>query len=562
MCEWRVNVGCWHDFLLKDCPEQTQSQHCAGWTWCFAEFAFEHFRKILACPKPYCNRCASRFGPQDRAWQQKINIQYMTLASKHAEKFLEGLGFNHHGAEVMASIVSQLVDAMTLCSQPEPVERQVRTTIDPPVAPEEAMKLLKDRAPEEGRLGQLEGPGRVRKGVDERSSNLVFGFVWFGLVWFGLVWGDSRLIPQTVWSDLGFLRQELRPAVHSRWSPAGPANLVTPTAQKFLDLPFSRTKWCSRTPFFRSLVLLAYGARFLTYVQFSLQAWGSRGILMTDMTGRKISVTFFSFTWQAWRFLHLDKTLAGVGRNEIWFRRFSAVFFNGTGSIADLGRCFPKARKSLFVKLLSCLIWKTSFCVAGAVIVFVNFCGVGVGRLAWWEIFGTVQGVSCTVRTSWDWNLWCSTAYRIYWKMIEHAWCKSQHWCAVRCHWCDTENDQQRSNRQEGNRRFVNGCPWGSKTKSAARQQLVEDGQAPHTAIIGCADSRAPLETIFDTMPGTATWFQRFPSPRPATSSAVWSYYAILIDFHGVSPKRTGTSSGSSFVFGTLWFHAIHRMMS
>ena len=64
------------------------------------------------------------------------------------------------------------------------------------------------------------------------------------------------------------------------------------------------------------------------------------------------------------------------------------------------------------------------------------------------------------------------------------------------------ENNQQRFNRQEGNRRFVNGCPLGASTKAAARQQLGEAGQAPHTAIIGCADSRAPLETIFDTMPG------------------------------------------------------------
>ena len=55
---------------------------------------------------------------------------------------------------------------------------------------------------------------------------------------------------------------------------------------------------------------------------------------------------------------------------------------------------------------------------------------------------------------------------------------------------------------EDGNRRFVRGCPWGSATKDAARQQLVDEGQAPHTAIIGCADSRAPLETIFDAMPG------------------------------------------------------------
>lgn len=31
---------------------------------------------------------------------------------------------------------------------------------------------------------------------------------------------------------------------------------------------------------------------------------------------------------------------------------------------------------------------------------------------------------------------------------------------------------------------------------------MVNEGQAPHTAIIGCADSRAPLETVFDAMPG------------------------------------------------------------
>lgn len=27
-------------------------------------------------------------------------------------------------------------------------------------------------------------------------------------------------------------------------------------------------------------------------------------------------------------------------------------------------------------------------------------------------------------------------------------------------------------------------------------------GQAPHTAVIGCADSRAPVESIFDALPG------------------------------------------------------------
>ena len=33
-------------------------------------------------------------------------------------------------------------------------------------------------------------------------------------------------------------------------------------------------------------------------------------------------------------------------------------------------------------------------------------------------------------------------------------------------------------------------------------QELVDLGQAPHTAIFGCADSRAPIETVFDALPG------------------------------------------------------------
>eukprot|EP00439_Symbiodinium_sp_Y106_P010348 s3489_g1.t1 len=39
-------------------------------------------------------------------------------------------------------------------------------------------------------------------------------------------------------------------------------------------------------------------------------------------------------------------------------------------------------------------------------------------------------------------------------------------------------------------------------TSAAMRQTLFDQGQLPHSAIVGCADSRAPLETIFDAMPG------------------------------------------------------------
>ena len=55
---------------------------------------------------------------------------------------------------------------------------------------------------------------------------------------------------------------------------------------------------------------------------------------------------------------------------------------------------------------------------------------------------------------------------------------------------------------KEGNERFVVGAGISGKVTPDMRRALVKEGQAPHTAIIGCADSRAPLETVFDAMPG------------------------------------------------------------
>ncbi|CAE7486716.1 NCE103 [Symbiodinium natans] len=34
------------------------------------------------------------------------------------------------------------------------------------------------------------------------------------------------------------------------------------------------------------------------------------------------------------------------------------------------------------------------------------------------------------------------------------------------------------------------------------REALATAGQAPHTAVVGCSDSRVPLETVFDALPG------------------------------------------------------------
>ena len=55
---------------------------------------------------------------------------------------------------------------------------------------------------------------------------------------------------------------------------------------------------------------------------------------------------------------------------------------------------------------------------------------------------------------------------------------------------------------KEGNGRFVLGTPLAKAANDKMREDLVNHGQAPHTAVLGCADSRAPVDIIFDAMPG------------------------------------------------------------
>jgi carbonic anhydrase len=52
----------------------------------------------------------------------------------------------------------------------------------------------------------------------------------------------------------------------------------------------------------------------------------------------------------------------------------------------------------------------------------------------------------------------------------------------------------------EGNRRFVDGAPR-APVPSAERIELAS-GQNPFAVVLGCSDSRVPIETIFDQQPG------------------------------------------------------------
>ena len=58
------------------------------------------------------------------------------------------------------SLISQLANGIELCSRPE---RQVRTTLDAPLAPEEALTLLKDSGRAQGEVGLEDHGERSRK---------------------------------------------------------------------------------------------------------------------------------------------------------------------------------------------------------------------------------------------------------------------------------------------------------------------------------------------------------------------------------------------------------------
>merc|ERR1712048_242738 len=55
---------------------------------------------------------------------------------------------------------------------------------------------------------------------------------------------------------------------------------------------------------------------------------------------------------------------------------------------------------------------------------------------------------------------------------------------------------------KEGNLRYVEGQPLERRFDADARQALAQYGQNPFATVIGCADSRCPIEILFDVQPG------------------------------------------------------------
>ena len=78
---------------------------------------------------------------------------------------------------------------------------------------------------------------------------------------------------------------------------------------------------------------------------------------------------------------------------------------------------------------------------------------------------------------------------------------------------------------KDGNERFAVGAPTAGKVHQSMRADLNNMGQAPHTALVGCADSRVPLETVFDALPGDLFVLRNAtPAHMPrAACLAAWS---------------------------------------
>ncbi len=51
---------------------------------------------------------------------------------------------------------------------------------------------------------------------------------------------------------------------------------------------------------------------------------------------------------------------------------------------------------------------------------------------------------------------------------------------------------------QEGNRRFASGAPSRDALTSQTRRDELAEGQEPFAVILGCSDSRVPVEIVFD----------------------------------------------------------------
>jgi carbonic anhydrase len=84
---------------------------------------------------------------------------------------------------------------------------------------------------------------------------------------------------------------------------------------------------------------------------------------------------------------------------------------------------------------------------------------------------------------------------------------------------------------REGNQRFLSGEIGGTPLRDAARRAEVKLGQEPFAVILGCADSRVPVEIIFD--------------------QGLGDLFVIRVAGNIVAPSQVGSVEFAAEAFGT-----------
>lgn len=64
--------------------------------------------------------------------------------------------------------------------------------------------------------------------------------------------------------------------------------------------------------------------------------------------------------------------------------------------------------------------------------------------------------------------------------------------------WTSINSEQALQKLKDGNKRYIESCQTGVIHDNAQLRQNLSSGQMPFAVILGCSDSRAPVELVFD----------------------------------------------------------------
>ena len=195
----------------------------------------------------------------------------------------------------------------------------------------------------------------------------------------------SAFFPKQCGYTEGFLQSGLGPGVQSRWYHTCAGFLMTLTAHKFLHLPFSKEvshemvagRLLLRRARFTSGPCTFFGA--MSISRGRRGTFGSFWGLKRRFAWQVQDIGHLFIAWQAWRFLHVAKMLAGVGQNERCFWRS----FRVAGAIfGELGRRFERVENRVLWKRRRIWFgtwwWGRTFVLKGYLFIYLFPAGFGI----------------------------------------------------------------------------------------------------------------------------------------------------------------------------------------